>query len=338
MLKIKKNSVVYVLCPSMVKTGGTELAHQLVYHINKLGGTAQIAYYNDRGEKLQINEAFKCYTADFVDAANIKDVSENVIVIPEYCPSFLKKYRYVQKCIWWMSVDNYLKYNSITFSVKTYGILYDKHRLLSALYNTIFPVKIKSPSVVHFYQSEYARDFLEKSGVTNVYRLSDYLNEEYLNVDINTERKNVVLFNPKKGFKFTEKLIEAAPDITWIPLQNMTTEQVKDTLLHSKVYIDFGNHPGKDRFPRESAMCGCCVITGKRGSAKFFEDVAIANEFKFDENRRSINKIIDKIKCCLDDYSNQSKKFDGYREFIKGEYKVFQEDVKKIFQLEGCSN
>ena len=97
------------------------------------------------------------------------------------------------------------------------------------------------------------------------------------------------------------------------------------------MYIDFGNHPGKDRFPREAAMCGCCVITGKRGSARYFEDVPVADEFKFDENNKSLEKIISKIRCCLDDYENQVIKFEKYRDMIKGEYDVFQKDVKKIF-------
>ncbi len=81
--------------------------------------------------------------------------------------------------------------------------------------------------------------------ITNVCRLSDYLNSEYLHVDVNTKRENVVLYNPSKGFKFTKKIIDAAPNIVWKPLQNMTTEQVKDTLLHSKVYIDLATILGK---------------------------------------------------------------------------------------------
>ena len=51
----------------------------------------------------------------------------------------------------------------------------------------------------------------------------------------------------------------------------MTPEQVVDLMSESKVYIDFGNHPGKDRIPREAVINGCCVITGVRGSARFKE-------------------------------------------------------------------
>ena len=53
-------------------------------------------------------------------------------------------------------------------------------------------------------------------------------------------------------------------------------------MMESKVYIDFGNHLGKDRIPREVAS-GCCIITGKTGADKYKEDVYIGEKFKFDE-------------------------------------------------------
>ena len=109
-----------------------------------------------------------------------------------------------------------------------------------------------------------------------------------------------MLYNPKKGIEFTRQLIEAAPDLNWVPLENMSNEEVRGKLKTSKVYIDFGDHPGKDRFPREAAISGCCVITGKRGSAAY-DDVPIPEDF------------------------------DGYRSTIKAEKNKFIEDVRSIF-------
>lgn len=60
-----------------------------------------------------------------------------------------------------------------------------------------------------------------------------------------------------------------AQDLRWVPLIGMTTEEMRSCMSKSKVYIDFGNHPGKDRIPREAAISGCIVITGKRGAAAF---------------------------------------------------------------------
>jgi hypothetical protein len=103
------------------------------------------------------------------------------------------------------------------------------------------------------------------------------------------------------------------------------------TLQKAKVYIDFGNHPGKDRIPREAAILGCCVITGKRGSAAFFEDVPIPDEYKFEDKEKNIPKIIDKIKDCLENYEKRYEDFDYYREVIKNEPQKFIEDLRKIF-------
>ena len=331
MLKINRNAVVYVLCPSYNKTGGTELAHQLVYEINKSDVLAKIAYYENESNPMKINEAFEAYVKSFVKVDEVIDSSDNILIAPEVCTDYLKSFKSIQKCVWWMSVDNYMKWHNAKVTYQYNGIGAVIKGLLRGKIS--FGMPSFDQNITHFYQSEYAKHFLQKCGVTNVFRLSDYLNSGYLNLDINTPRENQILYNPRKGFKFTQKLMAVAPDIKWIPLQNMTTEQVKETLLHSKVYVDFGNHPGKDRFPREAAMCGCCVITGKRGSAKFFEDVPIADEFKFDESHRTIPLIISKIRECLDNYEIEVPKFNGYRDFIKSENQTFQDDVKTIFHL-----
>ena len=74
-----------------------------------------------------------------------------------------------------------------------------------------------------------------------------------------------------------------ANDINWVPLQNMTRSELVNVMRVAKVFVDFGYHPGKDRLPRECAANGCCVITGMRGSANYFEDVPIPSKYKFDE-------------------------------------------------------
>ena len=329
MLNRFDNTIIYVLCPSYNKTGGTELAHQLVYEINRNHFNAKIAYYENQPNPMEINTAFKGYVDSFVKVEEIIDLPNNILVAPEVCTKYLKPFKFIQKCIWWMSVDNYLKWHNVKMTYQYNGLWTVIKGLIKR--QVFFGLPTFNQNITHFYQSEYAKNFLEKCGVTKTFRLSDYLNSGYLDLDINTLRKDQVLYNPRKGIEFARKLIEATPDINWIPLQNMTTEQVKETLLHSKVYIDFGNHPGKDRFPREAAMCGCCVISGKRGSAKFFEDVPINEEFKYEESSKTIPLIISKIRECLDNYETESTKFKGYREFIKGEYQTFQNDVKSIF-------
>ena len=102
-------------------------------------------------------------------------------------------------------------------------------------------------------------------------------------------------------------------------------------LLKSKVYIDFGHHPGKDRFPREAASCGCCIITGMKGAAKYYEDVSIPAEFKFESNKKEIANIISKIEECFNNFDSESLKFDDYRKKIKLEEQKFERDIEEIF-------
>ena len=102
-------------------------------------------------------------------------------------------------------------------------------------------------------------------------------------------------------------------------------------MCHSMVYIDFGTHPGKDRLPREAAMCGCCVITGRKGSAAYAEDVTIPEEYKFTEGAEDIPRIIDAIRGCLTEFEKKQKLFEEYRKCIQEEKSVFRESVKQLF-------
>ena len=106
---------------------------------------------------------------------------------------------------------------------------------------------------------------------------------------------------------------------------------MQELLGTSKVYIDFGNHPGKDRIPREAAIMGCCVITGKRGSAYFHEDVMIPDEYKFEDRLDAIPSIVELIQNCMTNYEERLLDFEQYRAYIKNEQKQFSKDVESVF-------
>lgn len=333
-MRVEKNTVIYVGCPAFNKTGGTELAHQLVKTLLENGKNAYILYYdtNKIGDNSLINPAFTKYVSEYVTLNQVDDKEENILVVPEIRIELLSNFNKLQKAIWWMSVDNYLKNNGFMNAVKFYGFLRAAKLLLTNKI-ALFERNLNNQTL-HLYQSEYARLFLESKGVTNVARLSDYLNDTYLNtseVSIK-ERKDNVLYNPKKGIVFTQKLIKAAPQFNWIPIQNMTTDEVRELLLTSKVYVDFGNHPGKDRFPREAAISGCCILTGENGSAKNNVDICIPRKYKFKNGDDQISSIIKCIQQCLDMYNIKISDFDEYRKYILNEKKTFMNDVQSLFK------
>ena len=98
------------------------------------------------------------------------------------------------------------------------------------------------------------------------------------------------------------------------------------------LYVDFGHHPGRDRLPREAALAGCCVITGRKGAAGNSVDLAIPVEYKIDEMsldfvqkfKRAASKI-------LEEFPDESEKFESYRQLISTERRKFSAAVLRLF-------
>jgi hypothetical protein len=351
MINLYFNSKIYVLLHTKEATGGSELLHQLVYHLrNSLNFEAYVYWPFDQSDP--IHRAYKAYSNPVV--FKIEDKNDNLLIYPEgfWIFSIVAKYKSIRKAIWWLSVDNfYLSFilnskknlflpraiNKVTFLLFKKRIFditdlaYKKIRKNQIDLVKFMPIKNAD---YHFAQSYYAFKHLEEKGVekNKIFYLSDYLNENFLKTQTDLSKKeNIVAYNPQKGFLFTKKIMKHGKDIKFVPLINMTREEVIKILQRAKVYIDFGNHPGKDRIPREAAILGCCVITGKRGSAAFFEDVPIPDEYKFEDKEENIPKIIEKIKDCFKNFEERYKDFEYYRNIIKNEPKKFLEDLKKIF-------
>lgn len=342
MIKIYPDSKIYVHCPAGVVTGGAELLHQLVSFLNDNGRNAFIIYFGSK-EHLLPND-YKCYNIQI--AEKIIDDKKNIEVINEGIFNKIYENKQTQKFLWWMSVDNFYLCSTRFLALKDIfkfslqlGIQSLAKRLYFLLFNfKEFPSRIisikdlKTIDAINGYQSEYAQNFLQNHGFKEMIALKDYINVEHSNKKINTqERKDIILYNPKKGLNFTKKLIKMSPDLIWIPIQGMTRHQVIQLMNEAKVYVDFGYHPGKDRLPRECAANGCCIITGMRGSAAFFEDVMVPNKYKFNEHKTSKSKIIKTIKWTLNNYEDAIKDFEIYRTKISQEKKEFEEQIALIF-------
>ncbi|OOM80324.1 hypothetical protein [Clostridium sp. BL-8] len=311
----------YIVCPTTTATGGTELLHQLCYHLTKLGVENYI-YYLGEYEGSPVKRSFENYNVNI--ANSIDDSCENMLIVPETKMDVLYGYSKITKAVWWLSVDNYPGANKIK---KT--ILHTLYRKLKDFKNSIFDKKWK-----HFVQSEYAKQYLinkRKIGKENIFYLSDYLNNTFITTARSKVlvRDNNILYNPKKGFEFTKLLMDALPNANWIPLVNFTADEMKMVMLRSKVYIDFGNHPGKDRIPREAAICGCCIITGLRGAAKNDIDIPIPSKYKFEDTQKNILRIKNCILECMLKFTECSEDFTEYREKINNEESIFVSDIKE---------
>lgn len=312
--------MIYLTCPSNYVSGGPEALFQLCKALRDTGYESQMFFPWYEKEKYSspiCNEYLHYgnpYTLKAIDAPG------NYLVLPESMNiSEMPTVVYSKKIMWWLSVDNFTVRNT----------MYDRNQI-SKFLNLYFDY--------HLVQSEYARKYcIDDLGIPaeKIFYISDYLNDSYIskaNDNVSKVKKNQVLFNPQKGFEFTKKLLYSAPDIIWVPLINMTFDEVRDAMQVSKVYIDFGNHPGMDRLPREAAINGCCVLTDRRGAAAFHEDVPIPDKYKFDDTSDAIPSIITAIRSLFHDYDSAKRDFDEYRNWIIGEKERFYSDVESGFK------
>lgn len=297
---------IYVMCPAKIATGGVELLHQLTSELNRHDGIDAKIWYKGV-------ETIGLTPAEYIQYGNLCAVGntvpeDSVVIVPEIWAKKASEFK--RPCIYWESVDNYVACSGL----KT------------------LPKRLPKQTI-HLTQSEYARQFLIQNGVTDSIEVTDYLNDDYFSEFEETHREPVVLYNPRKGWLNTQKIIRRCSGIRFTPIQNLERAGVIDLMRKSMVYIDFGHHPGKDRIPREAAMCGLCVITGTDGSAKYFEDVSIPEVYKID--KKDLEQIEVQIRRCLKDYDVRRHDFDGYRERIKGEKDRFIDGVGRFVSLIG---
>lgn len=332
--------MIYIACPSRFATGGTELLHQLFCDLKQHTENVRIFYYDFDGLGSPTADRFLKYQVCFV--TKINDYNENLIIVPEISSgiSLLKRYTEVKKVIWWLSVDNYLLSNHIGI----YKHLFFEEGLLMLVKHTFMKLiqisNLKSKksgyvdfyddAIIHLYQSEYARLFLLKNGMKNVYALSDYINEELISPE-KPNKENILLYNPAKGKKLTLRIIKHLKKLKPVGLRGMSLLELSDNYSRAKVYIDFGYHPGKDRIPREAAINNCLVFTNIKGSAMNDVDIPIPVHYKINTAKINPKEIALKIEQFADDYNNKISDFTTYKDSILKERELFSDQVSFLY-------
>jgi hypothetical protein len=311
-----------VFCPASTATGGPEAMHQLCAALRQKGADAGMHYFG----RVQNGQAKPAEYAEYdtVETHSVDDHSDCAVIVPEMRPQLLAPFRRARRCLWWLSVDNYL-----SAAAKRRRSV--RHRL-RALAQGGEP-GITDPQLVHLVQSAYADEFVRRNGGQTVLTVSDYINAKLLTESNPDRRHNIVLFNPKKGIEFTRKIIGAYPEFAFLPLHGLNHAGMRAILGCAKLYIDFGHHPGKDRMPREAARAGCCILTSRSGSAGHQADMPIPDDYKFDASEKEIPNIGGMIESIFSDFSAHSARFDAYRQHIAGEKGVFETEVGAFIDL-----
>lgn len=338
MIRLNSESIIYVFCPAYSHTGGIELSHQLVDYLIRKEKKAYIVYiHQNHIIDAPVPTSLSAYKIR--STTNIVDDSNNIVAIPEIYFGFESKYKSIQFAFWWMSVDNFYSNTSIISSLSflsikdSFKLIYNRVKRQIPLFNKVTLARLKNVknNHIHLYQSTYARQFLISKGIYNLLPLSDYVNQDFLLDKVEYPKENIIIFNPKKGYSYTKKIVKALPEYTFIALQDLSRGELLVLMKKSKLYLDFGYHPGKDRLPRETVINKCCIITGIKGSAYFFEDIPIESSYKFNQARCRLKKITNKVKFVMDNYDHCVDDFDFYRKRISLEKEKFFREIDEIF-------
>ena len=306
-------------------TGGPEALHQLVSHMVNLGLPAFIVYL-PFGNLHQTPAPYLKYNAPI---GSYEDAANNLIIFPEIYPMLALKVKSAKAALWWLSLDNFLER-------KNTSVIRDKYHYIRAVLRgkkPLFGAK-ELTDITHFSPTKYATDYLKKFGI-NPIGLNDPVSQIFLNAAYESHqssKKNLILYNPGKGLKITKKVIRSLPHIEFLPLKGYSQSELSRIMFSAKLYVDFGHFPGGERIPREAAMHGCCVISGKLGSAANDLDFPIPNQYKLNTTSKTF---IDSFKTLaeevLNNFDYHYSNFEDFRIYLKSQPDLFNQQIKNTF-------
>jgi hypothetical protein len=326
---------VLIFCPE-VKTGGPEALHQLGHRIACHGGTAHMVYYAPFS-RIEVEDGIlRCHADGSPMPAHFAQYHPQVLTEARLGPGTLVIFPEplshlaaasdvsYQRALWWLSLDNGLPQNP--------GLAEEDYR------RRFFA----DPGLAHFYQSDYARDYLRDSKSVRYHPLSDYTDQDFIHRSLIASenppigaRGNTICFFPNKGADLAARFIEARPafrsDVAFVPIGGMSKAQVRDTLFGARLYIDFGHHPGKDRVPREAAIAGAVVLLRAAGAAKHFLDHPLPAEYLFTEDDVASGALYRKVEAILADPDRHFANQRFYRDAILLERERFDLEVRAFF-------
>lgn len=321
-------SRVQIICPGGMVTGGTESLHFLASEMRHLGVEAYLCYYPFK-KSFNVPIEYADYN---VVVSDYRDCDDQLSIFPEILVMEALKQKNSVAAIWWLSVDNFLRRKSKIDLV-------NKLEYASKVILRERPLLIRNSlkKLVHFSKAEYDRLFLSSLDL-NSYNLTGPINPIFLGLKdllINDlSRKDVILYYPRKDAGVVDRLRNAIPDFTFRSLNGLSRLELIEAYKTSKLFVDFGHHPGRERMVREAAVCGCCVLTNRRGSAGNQVDIPIKAHFKLDESApyfyENFKEITLKI---FNNFDILSIEFDDYRQIIKSENTKLRDDICNLLNI-----
>jgi len=355
---------VYLVAPAGVYTGGPTALFQLCNALRRYGVNAIIAFYGKvEGDLLHPN--YRKYGCPWVTINDIKDEKQNAIVTPETAIQQITPFMKVKKIIYWLAVDNYVlssykrsKLNYISYLVKRYTldpyILYcfltRKMAFYRHSYNAVYVKSLIDRKIVsipnvdlHLAQSRYVNEFLRSMGVCheNIIMIHEPIEEEFLTNAMKVkdyEKVNAIAWNSRKAYPAAFKLVNALRKrgFTVFELANVGKEHMLKLLSRTKIFLDIGIHPGRDRPLREAVALDNIAVVNNHGGYYYFDDCMVPDEFKWDcqfDCKIDYRKCVEKIEYYLENFEYYIKKFYHFKQYILQEPYIFLNDVRHLAEV-----
>ena len=334
----------YILCAKGTH-GGPEALHQIARNMMDLGYDVRLVLYQDSRNP---EKRFADYNVKYVGLKDIPDREDTILCVTETNSYYLRRFSRVRKIMIWLSLDYYLMrraeesytyrercekvYINSRFKTKlAYPLLYLRDRLLNRKC-----YKFDIPNVKHTYNCEYVRRYLEDNGIDNekMVFLDGPLRKEFFE-GRSLPKKDIMAYNPGKGAErlseiLVRELNERYPEIKCVPIKGMSPDEVMNTLLEAKIYVDLGMFPGPEKLVKEACMCDCRIITAKRGAAENDMDILIPEGDKFPAEETSVEGIIDRILRVIKDEETSENELSSYKEKITELNRTFGDTVKRF--------
>lgn len=214
---------------------------------------------------------------------------------------------------WWLSVDN--------FPLSRVNQL-DVRRMIHRAQNAC--------------QSAYAMAFVKALGAPDAYMLTDYtqLPDFAQAPPPLAQRQFDIAYLPKKAHGARDMIARLEKRFKVTRIEGLDRQGVLDRLCDTRIFLDLGHHPGKDRLPREAALCGGIPMVRRVGAATNPIDVPlpdpllIPTEAFFDED--SLSARIDAVLAAPGQFTEA---LTAYRDTIRREKAAFESEIAHLVAL-----
>jgi hypothetical protein len=249
----------------------------LAGELRQLGINAYLSYFPSTSVT-SIPDAYRHYGAVL---GAFTDTPDSAVIVPEIYSIPALRFKSQRRFVWWLSLSNF-------YGWKGDSVFRDAFRSVRTLVRGRRPYGVQSLScLTHLVQSDTVSRHLEERGVSS-FPLCDFVNPVFLLPPSTLhQRQDVILFNQSKSAVPVSALQREYPHLEFRGLHGLSALDLRDVYRSSKLFVDFGPHPGRDRMPREAVSQGCALITGLRGTAANSRDVPIPSRYKLDQTSRA---------------------------------------------------